>query len=86
MRFSPTGPLRIGEMVAPLPGYVSNFVQCTGTGFSASLGGCPGDALRRLGPLAQESEGREGFPVSILEYDPEKWEPVFGKDHAQSKS
>jgi hypothetical protein len=21
-----------------------------------------------------------------LEHDPEKWEPVFGKDHAQSKS
>jgi hypothetical protein len=21
-----------------------------------------------------------------LEHDPEKWEPVFGKDHAQTKS
>jgi hypothetical protein len=23
---------------------------------------------------------------SLIEHDPEKWEPVFGKDHAQSKS
>jgi hypothetical protein len=23
---------------------------------------------------------------AILEHDPEKWEPVFGKDHAQAKS
>jgi hypothetical protein len=22
----------------------------------------------------------------FVEHDPEKWEPVFGKDHAQSKS
>jgi hypothetical protein len=22
----------------------------------------------------------------IFEHDPEKWEPVFGKDHAQTKS
>jgi hypothetical protein len=23
---------------------------------------------------------------STLEHDPEKWEPVFGKDHTQTKS
>jgi hypothetical protein len=23
---------------------------------------------------------------SLLEHDPEKWQPVFGKDHAQTKS
>jgi hypothetical protein len=27
-----------------------------------------------------------GFLVMILEHDPEKWEPVFRKDHAQTKS
>src|ERR1051325_7668159 len=25
-------------------------------------------------------------PASMLEHDPEKWVPVFGKDHAQTKS
>jgi hypothetical protein len=24
--------------------------------------------------------------VGELEHDPEKWEPIFGKDHAQTKS
>jgi hypothetical protein len=28
-------------------------------------------------PLRQEQQ---------LEHDPEKWKPVFGKDHAQTKS
>jgi hypothetical protein len=23
---------------------------------------------------------------ALLEHDPEKWEPVFGKDHAQTRS
>jgi hypothetical protein len=23
---------------------------------------------------------------SALKHDPEKWEPIFGKDHAQSRS
>jgi hypothetical protein len=27
-----------------------------------------------------------GAPRVGLEHDPEKWEPVFGKDHAQTKS
>jgi hypothetical protein len=26
------------------------------------------------------------FLARTLEHDPEKWEPVFGKDHAQTKS
>jgi hypothetical protein len=26
------------------------------------------------------------MPTFILEHDPEKWEPVFGKDHAQTGS
>jgi glyoxylase-like metal-dependent hydrolase (beta-lactamase superfamily II) len=26
-----------------------------------------------------------GKPFKDLEHDPEKWEPVFGKDHAQAK-
>jgi len=24
--------------------------------------------------------------IATLEHDPEKWEPVFGKDHAQTKN
>jgi hypothetical protein len=24
-------------------------------------------------------------PIASLEHDPEKWIPVFGKDHAQAK-
>jgi hypothetical protein len=27
-----------------------------------------------------------GFERRILEHDPEKWAPVFGKDHAPAKS
>ena len=30
--------------------------------------------------------GRERNPHRLLEHDPEKWIPVFGKDHAQPKS
>jgi hypothetical protein len=29
---------------------------------------------------------RQYAEQQALEHDPEKWEPVFGKDHAQSKS
>jgi hypothetical protein len=29
---------------------------------------------------------RQPRPQGRLEHDPEKWGPVFGKDHAQSKS
>jgi hypothetical protein len=24
--------------------------------------------------------------IHVLEHDPEKWEPVFGKDHAQTRN
>jgi hypothetical protein len=32
--------------------------------------------------------GRRRYFVCLdfLEHDPEKWKPVFGKDHAQTKS
>jgi hypothetical protein len=32
------------------------------------------------------SGGRRSRSGARLEHDPEKWEPVFGKDHAQTKS
>jgi hypothetical protein len=32
---------------------------------------------------ARDPRARAGV---LLEHDPEKWEPVFGKDHAQTKS
>jgi hypothetical protein len=34
--------------MAPLPGYVSNYVPCAGTCFSGDSGGYPRVALRRL--------------------------------------
>jgi hypothetical protein len=39
--------------LAPLPGYVSNYVPRAGTSFSADFGGCAGVALRRLTSRAQ---------------------------------
>ena len=37
--------------------------------------------------LRQEEDKQYHFvTVGLLEHDPEKWEPVFGKDHAQTKS
>jgi hypothetical protein len=39
---------------------------------------------RGIGVAWQTSLG--SFLVAILEHDPEKWEPVFGKDHAQIKN
>ena len=57
-------------------------------------------AARRILHLARRDRGRVhrlckpcvgGGPArssvaTALEHDPEKWEPVFGKDHAQTKS
>jgi hypothetical protein len=39
-------------------------------------------AVGQLGDFGDE-DFRHG---ASLEHDPEKWEPVFGKDHAQTKS
>jgi hypothetical protein len=30
-------------------------------------------------------QDRPGHTRPYIEHDPEKWEPVFGKDHAQTK-
>ena len=41
--------------------------------------------LRRLWGLPEFGllvAGPDGRAVGALEHDPEKWEPVFGKDHA----
>jgi hypothetical protein len=44
---------------------------------------------KRFG-IGVPAPGQSGFSRSCharrLEHDPEKWEPVFGKDHAQTKS
>jgi hypothetical protein len=29
---------------------------------------------------------RSSVSTEALEHDPEKWKPIFGKDHAQTKS
>jgi hypothetical protein len=41
-----------------------------------------------MGNAARQGNGNWLFfkGISAREHDPEKWEPVFGKDHAQSKS
>jgi hypothetical protein len=36
--------------------------------------------------LAEISLSILAFPALALEHDPEKWKPVFRKDHAQTKS
>jgi hypothetical protein len=46
-------------------------------------------ANRRLQPLGHLSDCGNaysfGISASNLEHDPEKWKPVFRKDHAQTK-
>jgi hypothetical protein len=37
-------------------------------------------------PQARHYPPATGRNCRVLEHDPEKWEPVFGKDHAQTKS
>jgi uncharacterized protein (TIGR00290 family) len=41
---------------------------------------------RRIEIRVGETVERDGFAYTDLEHDPEKWVPVFGKDHAQTKS
>jgi hypothetical protein len=42
-------------------------------------------SLRFFDPQRQENRSRTKFFSSLLEHDPEKWVPVFRKDHAQTK-
>jgi hypothetical protein len=43
-------------------------------------------ALAHSAVRAAVAEARKLCPdLALLEHDPEKWEPVFGKDHAQTK-
>src|SRR5215471_19300890 len=37
-------------------------------------------------PCRQSPEKRLTGRANLLKHDPEKWDPVFGKDHAQAKS
>src|SRR3954453_4049687 len=43
-------------------------------------------AGRALLRLAAECRARHGSGAWLLARDPEKWEPVFGKDHAQGNN
>jgi hypothetical protein len=45
------------------------------------LGGA-GDATSDLAAIGDEDGTEHG---GSIEHDPEKWSPVFGKDHAQQK-
>jgi hypothetical protein len=36
-------------------------------------------------PLLAGAQGQARVPQDRLEHDPEKWIPVFGKDHAKDK-
>jgi hypothetical protein len=40
--------------------------------------------LHAKGPASYRK--RTWHNIGILKHDPEKWEPVFGKDHAQTKT
>src|SRR5262249_6675957 len=37
------------------------------------------------GPILADDFGFGSFHAAILEHDPEKWAPVFGKDHAPAR-
>ena len=44
-------------------------------------------APKGLWGLVADRFGWQVFPLERrLEHDPEKWEPVFGKDHAQTRN
>ena len=51
----------------------------------ATLGMGPGSKAIRVTPRRRTST-LCSRSVERLEYDPEKWEPVFGQDHAQTRS
>src|SRR3984957_2922998 len=51
-----------------------------GFGEGAARSGCDRSARRGRGAIHQGSTRR-----LTLEHDPEKWEPVFRKDHAETK-
>jgi hypothetical protein len=36
--------------------------------------------------VTKRKGGRDGPPFFELAHDPEKWKPVFGKDHAPTKN
>jgi urease accessory protein len=42
-------------------------------------------SARRVGVSILDEEEGEGAISATLEHDPEKWRPVFRKDHAQTK-
>ena len=51
-RFASGGvPLSLCFYLAPLPGYVSNHVPCSGTPFSADFGGSLGTSFRGIGAV-----------------------------------
>jgi hypothetical protein len=44
------------------------------------------NSAKELGPRFHGTNGINRPGDLALEHDPEKWKPVFGKDHAQTKS
>ena len=61
--------------MAPLPGYVSNYVPRPGTGFSADFGGCPGVTLRRLGSTARVGRGTRTMKITTIQTSPRQKTP-----------
>ena len=49
------------------------------------LGASLGTITEHHDALASDILSGDAFRARDLEHDPEKWEPVFGKDHAQTK-
>ena len=44
------------------------------------------DRLEKAAFAHQVKAARHAFPDRALVHDPEKWKPVFGKDHAQTEA
>ena len=61
----------------------AEFGACAGRADSCGAGERRGGPWRAGGSDSSRMNELRGAP---LEHDPEKWMPVFGKDHAQSKS
>jgi hypothetical protein len=54
-------------------------------GFRAQAANAENDEKRLDGFHSPSSEGECRVSATSLEHDPEKWKPVFRKDHAQTK-
>ena len=80
--------LKIGANVdASYDVQIKNFVH-EGIEYIGVLMLCPNPGPEIPGQIGAAREGNRLAPSvfgALLEHDPEKWEPVFRKDHAQTR-